>query len=467
MIDIQSFHKAFYSKSDKIYQDNFILKHCHPANVQRRRPKDNSRNRLVKITYNVRSKDGRLVPVCQSAFINILGVSVFRVLRIAKRYHQEGDMPKENRGGDHKSNKYQEAHDCIMNFLNKLKCVEAHYCRSQISSRKYLPSDLNIRKLWRMYTSQEMFVPAKESYFRKIFCSEYNLGFGTPRTDVCSTYLMLGEKIKREKDERRKYTLLAERRIHKLRANAFYELLKDDAPETLILSFDCQKNQNLPKLPDQTAYYSRQMYIYNFTVVRGHSKGKINPETVRSYCWTENEFSKGSNEIASCVYDTLNHVNLEHIENIRLVCDGCGGQNKNSTMIGMCAKWLSNAPKGIQQVEITFPVTGHSFLPSDRVFGLIEKELKKIEQILEPQEYIDVFEKYGTVIKLGTDCIVADWKKSKRRNFQTTSIVAFSNQILQKSFSDQVFQRSLYCLSQRRRHVQTLFEYTKGFVQKI
>lgn len=45
-----------------------------------------------------------------------------------------------------------------------------------------------------------------ESYFRHILNIEYNLGFGSPNTDMCSTCLQLGilEKIKKEKDEKKK-----------------------------------------------------------------------------------------------------------------------------------------------------------------------------------------------------------------------------------------------------------------------
>lgn len=36
----------------------------------------------------------------------------------------------------------------------------------------------------------------KENYFRHIFNTDYDIGFGSPRTNVCSTCLQLTEKIK-------------------------------------------------------------------------------------------------------------------------------------------------------------------------------------------------------------------------------------------------------------------------------
>lgn len=100
---------------------------------------------------------------------------------------------------------------------------------------------------------------------------------------------------------------------------------------------------------------------------------------------TENESSKDLNLVASAVYHRLTETDKTNITTIRLVTDGCGGQNKNCIVIGACSKWLLRNPS-IKTIEIVFPVTGHSFMPADRVFGVIEKELKKLEVILHPKE---------------------------------------------------------------------------------
>ncbi|KAL1490003.1 hypothetical protein ABEB36_013919 [Hypothenemus hampei] len=83
---------------------------------------------------------------------------------------------------------------------------------------------------------------------------------------------------------------------------------REDNEDVLILSFDCQKNQPLPKIPDQAIYCSRQVYVYNFTVVKGYSKSTINSQTVTIYCWTEKQFSKGANEVVSCLPPNYNDI---------------------------------------------------------------------------------------------------------------------------------------------------------------
>ncbi|CAH2100948.1 unnamed protein product [Euphydryas editha] len=160
----------------------------------------------------------------------------------------------------------------------------------------------------------------------------------------------------------------------------------------ITFSFGCQKNSPLPRIPDQSAYYSRQFYLCNFTIVQGTSKDKLNKDTTFAYIWTENQFGKTANQISSAVYDRLNKTNLAGIAIIRLFSDGCGGQNKNSIML---SKWLL-----VKSIEIIFPVTGHSFMSPDRVFGNIEKVIKKQEVIIQSEEYCNVISRNATVTYL-------------------------------------------------------------------
>lgn len=110
-----------------------------------------------------------------------------------------------------------------------------------------------------------------------------------------------------------------------------------------------QKNLVLPKVSDQSGYYSRQLYCHNLTItVSGTSKDKLTPDQVSVYTWTENQAIKSSNEVASAVFNELNSKYFEGVTSIRLEADGCAGQNKNRTMLAMCAKWLLNAHKEIK-----------------------------------------------------------------------------------------------------------------------
>lgn len=92
---------------------------------------------------------------------------------------------------------------------------------------------------------------------------------------------------------------------------------------------------------------------------------------------------------------------------------------------------MSDAPEEITSIEITFPIVGRSFLPPDRVFGLIEKDLRKKDTILKPEQYEEILGKHATVHKVGVTVPVYNFKheaekvqkKPSNRTFQLDSIL--------------------------------------------
>ena len=112
--------------------------------------------------------------------------------------------------------------------------------------------------------------------------------------------------------------------------------------------------------------------------------------------------------------DVLNRIDFDEIDTVHLVADACWGQNKNCAMLSMVCHWLQrNAPHPLKHVEIVFPVHGHSFLPSDKVFRIIEKTFRKEPRIYKPEEYYHVFSDSGTVRKPGEYWSALNLKKKR------------------------------------------------------
>lgn len=427
MKDIREFHSAFYAHTNKAAQDAFILKYCRSSPPKRRRSRTNTRpNKGMTVEYNIVNQVGNCLPVCRQTFLSTLGITKHRVIGVFQRFKRNGGhVPVETRGGDRRSKAFERKSNSVKDFIQTFEAVESHYCRGK-SERVYLDSSLNIKKMWRMYNQKvHGDLKVKESYFRHIFSTLFNISFKAPSTDVCSKCTELTGRIRTEADVKKKNELMIELRVHKLRYRAFYDMLKDEKEGMLIISFDCQKNLVLPKVADQAAYYSRQLYCYNFTVVTGSSRSQMSNENVSIYTWCENDRPKSSNEIASAVYNALQTANLQGIDTVRLMADGCAGQNKNLTLLTMVSKWLLHAPANVKSVQIVFPVVGHSFLPSDRVFGRIEKEVKRKETIIEPKEYHNIFEHHGSLKPLGTNWDAYDWKKEASDIVKATSSLHF------------------------------------------
>ena len=82
-------------------------------------------------------------------------------------------------------------------------------------------------------------------------------------------------------------------------------------------------------------------------------------------------------------------------------------------------------------MELVFPVRGHSFLPCDRLFGRIEKELKTVNTILLPSGFHTVFSNHcSAVFKFGIDWISHDWKKATSSIYKPLSGIQDAKRII-------------------------------------
>ncbi|GLV39541.1 hypothetical protein CBL_20445 [Carabus blaptoides fortunei] len=385
-----------YKVPNRIIQNNSI---SHLLMVKY--PKNNKsykRVQSVRVNYKFLDKDKNLQPVCQKFFCNAFTLTQRLLLTISK-FMQQGEEIKENRGGDHRSKVYREKKNAVIEFIGNLKGKESHYNRRK-SERIYLASELNVTKLYRMYNSSAPSrLQVKKTFFAQIFATKFNIGFGTPATDVCSFCYQLKNRIKLAKSEREKSNFMIKRTMHKKSAKQFHLMMNKGPENCLSFCFDLQQVQVLPKVPIQEAFYATQLALYNFCIT------DLQTRTPKFYTWLETQAGRGSIEIGSSLYDFLNKVNwIENCKILRLFCDGCSGQNKNSVVISMLMFWLYNkAPKSLKTIIIVFPVRGHSFLPADRVFGRIEKITRRRTNILKKEDYWQIFSEVGEVRCLGQD----------------------------------------------------------------
>lgn len=100
--------------------------------------------------------------------------------------------------------------------------------------------------------------------------------------------------------------------------------------------------------------------------------------------WTENEGKRGSKEICSSILAFLEAIDLTEVKHVKSFSDACGGQNRNKNVICFFM-WLCDV-KGFETWEHTFMESGHSYLPNDRDFSVIEKKAKR-KSIFSKQEW--------------------------------------------------------------------------------
>lgn len=373
----QLIYKHDFKKQQDIFLTRFISVYtpdrhrisCRNVNVI-------SKPRKFSATYFLKCNK-KMIVVCKKFFMTVTSMKRKRLNTIGQTI-LKGEVPKERRGGNRKSAKYAQKKANVKQFIQKLPATESHYNRAK-SKRIYLQCDWNLTKLWKLYNNsvESEDLKVKYKFFRDIFMTAFNIGFKSPATDVCNTCTLLDNKLKNEKDPREKTKLMTEKRIHSLRAKTFTELCRENPKNAISLCFDLQKVHPLPCTNIQDAYYSRQISYHTLGVV------DMNAKSPTFYTWTEDQATRGSNEIGSALLCHLDSLDIpSNVDNIRLFCDGCGGQNKNSHILHALMYWLiKKSPNHLTTIQITFPVRGHSYLPADRVFGRVEKELKQYPNI--------------------------------------------------------------------------------------
>ncbi|XP_065650886.1 uncharacterized protein LOC136079093 [Hydra vulgaris] len=255
-------------------------------------------------------------------------------------------------------------------------------------------------------------------FYYVIFMYNFILGIGHHATDTCSTCHAFKLAIKDVNlSNASKQTKTALYILHRRKAQTFYSLLNDIRPNEITILFDMMENLVLPKLPIGEAYYSRQLYLYVLGVVvhRGNQTQHLND--VNFFIWLEFENCKDSNMICSALQHFLIAYLFDSCSNasvLRLFSDSCYGQNKNINMVSML---LSLRKQHFRNLLIThtFPERGHSYLPADRVFGRVQQDIKKHEQILEPDIYRDILSRHGRVFVFGQDWSALDFKAEVKK----------------------------------------------------
>lgn len=295
----------------------------------------------------------------------------------------------------------------------------SHYSRSDNEKRYYLSSELNITKLYRLYLAKyepdqyilyedgkDLNPKVSHNFYYRHFNSNYNISFGQPRSDTCQKCDKLENSIVAEENLETKAKLQQEKSLHLSKSESFYAALKEksalakDEESVEVLCFDYQQNMPLPHIPSGDVFYKRQLWVYNFCV---HS---AKTGESKFYMYDEITAKKGCNEVVSFLLHYLENFLPPTVRDLYLFSDNCFSQNKNSVLVHFLHTFINITASNIRLIVHQFPEPGHSFLPCDRSFGLIEKEKRKKEVVYIPKGWRDLVKNTSrkfTVIEVTQD----------------------------------------------------------------
>lgn len=379
----------FYNFESYNLQTAYVYGLIDVATKQRSYKKDNNPSRRSNTRlYHLTCENGGKVKVCKDFFKKVFKISDGRLTRILKTKVSGLPPPSDKRGKHAPPNKTSELKIAeVKDFINKFPAYQSHYSRKKNPNRKYLAPDLSLGKIYNMYKN-EVVEAVSQYVFSNVFNQEFNLCFHAPITDSCKKCDSFKIKIDAMDNEIDKQEKQTEHELHLRKADsardgmtADAELAKADKNITII-AFDLMKTLPTPLLSTGVAYYKRQLWTYCLGI---HN---LATDEVHMYLWDESIASRGPDEIGSCLLHYVEH----YVRSKKLIMysDQCGGQNRNIKLALICNYIVSSPGFTVNQIDHKFLVSGHTFLPCDQDFGLIEKKKKLHKNIFLPQDWTAV-----------------------------------------------------------------------------
>lgn len=324
--------------------------------------------------------------VCKKAILGILQINECRIKTALQKYWNDAVI-KDNRGklsGGRNALPLSKREEVMVHIASFPKYV-SHYTRGKTES-KYLSGELCLAKLYELY-KKEADSPASQSYYEDIFRHQFNLRFKKPKKDTClkcdifavQRKTLVGSALKAAEETHDDHLLEANTLSTQMR-NDLEAAKSDDSLETL--TYDMQKTLPIPKLSTSIAYYKRQLNLYNLGIHSGSTgRGQFN-------LWLENEASKGTQEVGSCLKLHIESI-VKPIKKLILWSDSCGGQNRSIKLVLMMMHLLQNH-RTLETISMRYLKSGHSFMPNDSEFGEAESALKRLDNIFTDEQYIEV-----------------------------------------------------------------------------
>lgn len=134
---------------------------------------------------------------------------------------------------------------------------------------------------------------------------------------------------------------------------------------------------------------------------------------------------KGSNETVSFLHHFINNFLDKTVKTLYIFTDNCAGQNKNNLVVQYLLTVIKNSG-ALHTVVHHLPERGHSFLPCDRDFGIIEKKRRNKEVLYLPEEWYNFVSscsrKFQVVRVQVVQDIIYDFKTYLTPHFKTNIV---------------------------------------------
>ena len=447
--NVQTIFQNFWELGDHNAQTCCINRRISISDIKRKRiSKDKTSRRSKTVNYNV-LVEGKSIQVCLKAFLSIHGISEKRLRIAIKKGLESGTDIDDQRGKDEPSNKRrEEVKNLIRTHVQKLptssstiemayrdylaylknenkehlkaskdtyskvfkakfnlgirprKSATRNFCDSKDiklrSTRNQIKDAIKIKEIT---LEKNIHIDTSEDTYSKIYKTEFNVGIEPPKSETCnycdSKDIEL-ESLDQIKDAVRIREIALGKKIHTDTAEAVHEFRKvyevDSDSSLTAIAIGLQSDLPIPYLTTglkcaRGFQYTRKLSTYNLCIHNLKSK------VVYFYIWNETEARKGSSEIASCLLHYVENFVSDNIKKLVIFSDNCRVQYKNINIVLYYLRLIQR--ERFQFVQHYYTVPGHSFLPCNEDFDILQHSL--IDQnIYSTAHYIELIKNCST-----------------------------------------------------------------------
>ena len=149
----------FYKLANHDSQNKYLYGLVKRLVPKQRRPRSGTANKTPRrnsFKYHVRLSSGDHVKVCKLAFCQIHSIGKCRVENVCEKI-AAGVLFSGDERGKHDNRPHSTSEELkvqIRAHISSFPCQESHYSRSDNRKRKYLPENLSIARMHRLYLAK-------------------------------------------------------------------------------------------------------------------------------------------------------------------------------------------------------------------------------------------------------------------------------------------------------------------------
>ena len=201
-----------------------------------------------------------------------------------------------------------------------------------------------------------------------------NVDLFRPKNDLCNT--CESYKVGQVSLEDWKSHVMEKERA---RSEKDFDKIQASRGKCHVIAVDLQATQQSPMVRANCIYYKSKLNVYNYTVYNlGNGRAKC-------YWWNETQADLSASVFTSLLVDYIETTFTDKLPVI-VYSDGCGYQNRNSTMSNGL---LNLAMKTQREILQKFLVKGHTQMECDSIHSLVERKLKNVDIRL-PSDYMEI-----------------------------------------------------------------------------